>query len=217
MPPELRGPLTLAFVCGTLPLSTGSAIFLLWCATGARWLELAGLLNILAGLIAILFGVGGLLAYCVTVARRGGLRRPRAWLAGLLAAGLLVLNFPACFTIIDTVSRLERGKSAEALLQWHSVTVVNIGKTSIDRVRVWGWGEEMEFGRLNAGESLTRGITQATIEAVTIRTTSGVQEKEVTTRPPRGIAWDGDAVAVIAPDGEIHVAWTRPGMNPSAD
>src|SRR4051794_30275650 len=105
---SLRSPLLGAVLCGAVPLVTGCGIFILWCGTGWDWLQLAGLLTIYAGVVAVLLGLVFLLAYVVERSARQELWRPASLAAVLAVLGLFGLNFPACAAIIGAVERIER-------------------------------------------------------------------------------------------------------------
>ena len=122
-------PVAIALVCGGTPLIAGAAIFIAWCSSGASWLEGAGLLNILVGIV--LFGIGVLsLILHLGPAIAGGFDGDKVmWVWVLTAAALLVLNFPVCGAIMDSVGRIQASATDSA--DWKQ-------RRRVGRVGAWG-------------------------------------------------------------------------------
>jgi len=99
----VKGAYRVALVCGAAPLLTGVSIYVLWLATSADWLEIAGLFVLFLGCVA--FGVGVLaLARYVWLAFRAPELPRRFWLSTFACAALLVTNLPAAGLIVCDVS-----------------------------------------------------------------------------------------------------------------
>ena len=136
-----------AFVCGLVPLITGTSVFLLWVLTRWDWLYGAGMLTIIAGIFVFLFGVACLAASRfdspsgeVGRSRRESLRR-------IMALLILLINFPVAASIVVAV---------ETIRTRYVVTIVNHGPERLDNVVVSGGGVEIEFGSVAPGATAER-------------------------------------------------------------
>jgi len=140
---EARQAYTLAFLCGAGPLLAGTLIFLLWVLTRWEFLMGAGMLMILAGLLAFVVG-GFALASFDRAARALGLPRGRRWRAILLAGGLLFANFPAAGGIV---------LAAVAIDSCYTVVVRNDSAQRLEAIRLVAPGVDRDVGGLAPGES----------------------------------------------------------------
>jgi len=100
-------PLTMALIAGMLPLLSGAAIMAGWFYTRNSAFEIAGLLNILVGLIIFGFGAGGvtwhLMAHGTARIRVLNIQVP-VWAVILL----LLSNFPAAYICVSyALSRVD--------------------------------------------------------------------------------------------------------------
>jgi len=96
----------IAWLCASLPLLVGVAIFLLWLATQWSWLELAGLCTILGGVAASLVGVLALIAHVVLSLRSAKPLSRLFWLAQLACIGLIVANYAVAEAIVSYVFKV---------------------------------------------------------------------------------------------------------------
>ena len=207
---DIKLPTTVAIapVCGATPLIAGAAIFIAWCSSGASWLEGAGLLNILVGIV--LFGVGALsLILYLGRAIAGGFGGDKVtWVWVLTAAALLVLNFPVCGAIMDSVGRIQANRGAQQRLNLPTVHVVNLGSGPANDVKVLDGGA-FALGPLAAGEATSVTLEpespgtptcQATIDGKLIESVV-----PLTTSDGRA----SNAVVVILPDGSMRAETLR--------
>ena|ERR1700722_10577883 len=98
----------IAILCGTLPLSTGISIFLLWCATGWEWLEVAGMFTISMGAGLFIVGCIALGIYFWIGRKSSALPRRELWRSTLIAAVILWLNFPVALGLFLAAMKLAR-------------------------------------------------------------------------------------------------------------
>jgi hypothetical protein len=207
-PPAHGQWLTLAFVCGIFPLVTGVGIFLTWCVSGNRFLEMLGLCTILGGCFAFLVGMVSLTYYLfVSIYDR---RAERGLALGFLALFILVLNFPVCFVIVHSVEKIQRGNRASELLERSMVHLVNASGTRVSEIEVVGAGNR-PLG-LSDGESITLDLGQPSSSELTLRAKSEDKPLEVTfslLRPGRD-GWGRTAIVVLLPHGQAKVY--RPRM-----
>jgi len=108
--PEVkRTALHIARWCGAVPLILGVLTFLLWLLTRADELAMFGLAVIVVGLGMFAIGSVSLLTHVMInwhfLCRSDD--RKREWGAIVVAAFLLLVNFPACWVIILVVSEIK--------------------------------------------------------------------------------------------------------------
>ncbi|MCD6050362.1 MAG: hypothetical protein K0Q55_1765 [Verrucomicrobia bacterium] len=141
--------LKLAFLCGVLPLVTGTLVFLTWLVTRWDWLMLAGLITIFLGLVWFVMG-----AICLSIHlhRRGQIappeRRRQNWLA-FTTAGLLLVNFPAAYYYTAWASGISTR---------YTLIVVNESGQHMESVMVSAPGVKREFGPIQAGGQVKRHL-----------------------------------------------------------
>jgi hypothetical protein len=141
--------LKLAFLCGTLPLVTGTLIFLTWLITRWDWLMLAGLITIFLGLVWFVIGSIGL---SLLLRRQGQIappeRRRQNWLA-FSTACLLLINLPAAYYYTAWAS---------AISTRYTLIVVNESGQHLESVMVSAPGVKREFGPIQPGGQVKRHL-----------------------------------------------------------
>jgi hypothetical protein len=201
-----RNYLSLAFLLGAIPLVTGCGIFLLWCATAWDLLQLAGILNILFGLLLVTIGSICLIRYLIGVS----VSKPFKWRSlffALVAAVVLLINFPACGIIMDTVFRLENMFLTESLLGQSTIRIINASDSDIHSIDVTG----LPFGKIGTltsyeGRSIHFDRTMADNLAIQ-RIVSGKLE---TLKLPASNQTQVDIVVILLPHGESKIVSLDP-------
>ncbi len=149
-PPRLMPrPLKTAVLCGAIPLVFGTSIYFAWRLTRAGWLETAGLYTIVVGLAAFVTGAIQLAAYLVEQSRTKATARRALWIQGLAVGGLLLINFPAAWIYMLSVSEI---------YDRYTVQVTNEGKSPVESFVVTGPGVRVEFGPIASGKTVKRHL-----------------------------------------------------------
>jgi hypothetical protein len=138
-PPNTKKSYALAtsWVCGALPLTLGTAVFLVWFVTGWGWWERAWMWLIGLAILCLLVGAAALTRHvsqtrAETAAAAG--RKRGAVLAGLL----LFLNIPVGVALMMLVV---------SIITRHVVEVVNLSNAPIESLVLTGPGvESLEIG-----------------------------------------------------------------------
>ena len=146
-PPLTAGPYRLAVLCGVVPLLAGAAIFTAWTLTGWRWLMLAGLVTI--GIGTVVFLVGCLALYSAHRRARDAGAMQGLTRRTLLAAALLVSNFPAAAGL---------SWAAVALETRLVVVVRNDAVVPLEGGRLHGGGADVRLPALAPGASVERWL-----------------------------------------------------------
>lgn len=131
-----------ALFCGLEPLLVGTLIFIAWLISRARWLEYAGLVNIIAGTCLVWVGLVCLGVYFHQARQQqvaGYLKR------SLLALALMVANYPVAITFILT---------AEYLLSQSTVVVHNQSELSVQAFRLQERDIVYELGDIVPGQTV---------------------------------------------------------------
>jgi hypothetical protein len=136
----------MALVCGALPLVLGTSVFVFWLFTGWTIFEIAGAMVLVCGPIVFLLGICFLLGYLLTTYANG--RKP-AWLAVVVAAIVLLSNFPAAAAIIMAVGHIESR---------YTVTIRNASQEPFTDVRLAGGGLDESLGTIAPGQTATRDL-----------------------------------------------------------
>jgi hypothetical protein len=126
----VQGAYRVALLCGGFPLLVGVSVFLLWLATRADELMMAGVFVLFGGLACFAVGVLALARYCWLAFRAPELPR-RFWIATIACAALLLSNFPAAGVIMY---------AAEAIFSRYTVVIRNDSDRSVEDVEVSGNG-----------------------------------------------------------------------------
>jgi len=139
--------LKLAFLCGALPLVTGTLGFLTWLVTRWDWLMLAGLVTIFLGLVWFVMG-----AICLSIHlhRSDQLASPehrRQNCLALITVCLLLINFPAAYYYTAWASDISTR---------YTLIVVNESGQHIESVRVSAPGIVRELGPVKRGGQVKR-------------------------------------------------------------
>ena len=195
--------LIFALIFGAVPLVAGCGIFLVWCATGWEWLQAAGMLNILMGLIAFVLGLCCLLSFFIRTMQR----RPLDWsqLALGVGAGLLLLaNFPVCGVIMNTVFRLQTAQRAEELLAESTIRVVNAGDATIESAAVSGVRLGETTNSIEPGEGSSLSFNARESQDLTIKF-ADARTSEKTLRLPGAGGNPVDLVALVGMDGDVRI------------
>jgi hypothetical protein len=143
MPRHLR----LSVVLGAVPLLVGTLIYVTWRFTRRPWLEIAGMLTIPMGFVAV---VAGTLALCRHLWPASGIQRPNGGtrrLQAVLVGGLLLANFPAAAYFAE---------SAIDISTRYTVRVHNETDRPIESLVVTGPGVRVELGPIAPGERMHR-------------------------------------------------------------
>ena len=132
---------TLALVCGAVPLGVGTSVFVIWLATRAPGLVIAGLMTIYAGLAC--FGIG-ILALARFRAKARSSSQPPAEIRRRtrLALILLLANFPVAAVLAS---------SAHAIETRYEVSLKNRASVTLSDIRLRGGGVERSLGDLEPG------------------------------------------------------------------
>jgi hypothetical protein len=193
--------LTMAYVCGIFPLVAGMGIFLTWCVTGNRFLEMLGLFTIMGGCFAFLVGIVSLGYYLIVSIndRHAG----RCLALGFLALVILVVNFPVCFVIVQTVAKMQRGNRASGLLELSTVHIINASGSGVREIEIVGVRNAP--GVLADGQSIMLDIEQPTASELTFRAKSEGKPVELKfSLPRRGReGWGTTAMVVLLPNGQV--------------
>jgi hypothetical protein len=134
-----------AFVCGLVPLISGTSIILLLMLTHWTWLKCPGLFLsvVIVGIISSLFGIMHLGASVRDMlATQPGERRKQLFRI-LVVVSVLLSNFPATMFLMIFAQTHSR----------YVLTVTNAGPEALDKFNVYGGGEEIEFGSIGTAES----------------------------------------------------------------
>ncbi len=94
----------IALLCGLFPLIFGIIIFISWFVTGAHWLELAGLINIVVGLCLFCIGIFFLGIYLYKAKQSNIDNYLKHSLIPLL---ILIINFPIAIVAINAATYIE--------------------------------------------------------------------------------------------------------------
>src|SRR5712691_7569882 len=119
----------LAALFGSVPLSLGTAIFLIWLVARWDWLMFAGAIVLYGGVAMVVAGALGLAHGCWVASRTPGAWRRGLWRSTLGCAGLLLVNVPVAAGIIA---------AAIAIMTRYTVVVSNTSQERLDTVRVVG-------------------------------------------------------------------------------
>lgn len=129
---------TAAWLLGVVPLVAGLIVFGAWLVWRADWLMAAGGIVIMAGAACVAVGLCCLAIYVASVwSKRRTVR-----------AVIVVLFYLACFASAGVVAW-----SANLLYTRHTATVTNLGKVTLDDVRIEGGGVQVALGTLEPGTS----------------------------------------------------------------
>ena len=187
-------PLCIALGCGVVPAVLGTLIISLWLLTRHGSLPLFGFVVILLGLACTIAGAIFLVIYFNEAAATR--RRPvRSWLApGLLAAGLLLGNFPLCAFYIWAA-------------ELYTVRVVNAGGATVSSFVVSDpAGQQWEMGPLRPRSRKTRLLNVNGEGAVVF---SAIVNGTVATGDVDGYVTSGmtgySRTLTVNPDGTVSV------------
>lgn len=190
-----------AFVCGLIPLITGTSIFLLWVLTRWDWLFVAGMLTIIAGVFVFLCGIA-----CLTASRFdrplgevGGSRRET--LRRITALLILLSNFPVAASIVVAVDTIRTR---------YVVTIVNHGSVPLDNVMVSGGGVEIYFGSVAPGAIAERWFNIRTDGKLVFRARRAGEDVDGTIEGYVTNGLGGDMEVTFNRDGSIEVRDKRP-------
>ncbi len=169
--------------CGGVPLLLGVCIFLLFWATGARWLISAGVITIALGAAANLVGW-----VCLCVDASGS----RRWTRSVLLAA----NWPVAGVLVLTCIFLTTR---------YSVTIKNVSEHPVEVLRIVGGGIEEQIGVLLPGEETERSLwfTQEGELKLELRHVSGILSHEI--EGYVGPAGGGDIHVSLHSDGSVRV------------
>ena len=90
----------LATLCGALPLSLGTGIFVIWLVGRWDWLVFAGAVVLYGSVAVVVVGAIALAHGCWVASRSTTVSRQGMWMSTLGCAGLLLVNFPVAAGII---------------------------------------------------------------------------------------------------------------------
>ena len=170
-----------AVFCGAAPLALGMGVFIRWLQTRESKYTILGILVVFGGLLC--FFVGATLLTRAYLSRRrhyvisSRTPTPSEWLIALL----LLSNFPACGTLLVSVDRLKN----EA-----SVTIQNVGVTSVDRLSVSSDFGTYEVGPIRPGTSKTCNFPWSGGILYFTRTTNGKTVTGIVSGTERAIVDD---------------------------
>lgn len=133
-----------ALFCGLEPLLLGVVIFVTWLVTRARWLEFAGLINMMIGSCLVWVGLICLGVYAHKSRQqqlRGYVRRC------LLALGIMLVNYPVAITFILI---------AEHLISESTAQVENRSGLLVEDFRLTEREKEYQMGDIEPGTRIER-------------------------------------------------------------
>lgn len=138
----------IAFLCGLLPLTVGTGIYLLWLVTEWDVLMVAGIFTIWGGLASVAIGFGAVAIYAFKLRVNGALWRD---IAGRIAKpiGLMLFNLPACIVIFSL---------AWSAVTRYDVTLTNESESAIAHFQMVAPGVEESFEDVKPGESRSVGV-----------------------------------------------------------
>jgi len=142
-------PLQVAIFCGATPLTIGSLIYWAWRGTRWHWLEEAGILNIIGGLVLFFVGTICLIWHINHEARSEHKCRRPLTRQSLLVGGLLLVNFPAAALY---------GLSVIGLMTQYTVRVINESGTTIDSFVLIGPHVHVDVGPIPMGDVKSRSL-----------------------------------------------------------
>ncbi|TWT64191.1 hypothetical protein [Rubinisphaera italica] len=147
-----------AIVLGASPLLVGTLIYVMWRYTQWEWLEAAGGLTILVGLVAFYMGASALCRHLWFESRAQLISSRTLFLQAVVVGSLLLANFPVAgyFAL-----------SAVAVSMQYTVRVYNNSNQTIDSFIVTGPGVQVELGPIASGQYKRRDIliqTDGTLE-----------------------------------------------------
>lgn len=147
-----------AIVLGASPLLVGTLIYVMWRYTQWEWLEAAGGLTILVGLVAFYRGASALCRHLWFESRAQLISSRTLFLQAVVVGSLLLANFPVAgyFAL-----------SAVAVSMQYTVRVYNKSDQTIDSFIVTGPGVRIELGPIASGQYTRRDIliqTDGTLE-----------------------------------------------------
>lgn len=141
--------LTIAKICGALPLIIGVIIFGLWVWTRSDGLISAGIFTIYGGLASFALGSLSLFAYILAAKKSAELPRPLVWRSALKAGVLLLSNFPAAFAIVVAAILIEAR---------YTVTIQNQTSSSATDLRIHGGGCDITISSISPHDSTSRSF-----------------------------------------------------------
>lgn len=126
-----------AWVCGALPLTLGTVVFLVWFVTGWGWWERAWQWLIGLAIVCLLVGAASLTRH-LSQARAGSPSAAGGKRSAVLAGLLLFLNIPVGIVLMMLVV---------SIITQHVVEVVNLSNTPIESLVLNGPGvDALEMG-----------------------------------------------------------------------
>jgi hypothetical protein len=190
-----------ALLCGALPLLTGISVFSLWAITRWSWLGEVGIYTILGGLLLFVLGTGMLLAFWRESRRSPAYSQRQLWLRTLVAASLLLSNFPAAAAILGGTGYLAMR---------YVLVVENTSPLPFRDARMSGGGNTLELGTIPPGGSVRRSFSAREEGSLELSGTWGEEKRvEIFDYVSPGL---GDLRRVkIRPDGVIAA---EPGTHP---
>ena len=145
MPRDLKKVVLL----GIVPLLFGTLIYGVWRLCQWPWLMVTGIITILVGVVAFFVGATILVRYLRREIRSGRSSCSSRWIRGVLAGGLLLINFPAAtfytLSVIDVQTR-------------YTIHVRNESDRPIESLIVTGGGVSVELGPVDSGQHLQKHI-----------------------------------------------------------
>jgi hypothetical protein len=174
----------------------GVSIFLLWVVTRRGALIPVGIYTILGGLVCFVAGVIALVRFWRLGRRVPDLPRTRLRRSVLVAALLLLSNFPAAGAIVYAAAAIE---------SCYAVTVRNVSGRRIENARVFGGGCDVSFGAVGPGESTRRWFWVEREGSLML----DVDGKETVLDGYVCAGMGGRVTATIRTDGAVAVDWAR--------
>ncbi|SHE21945.1 hypothetical protein [methanotrophic endosymbiont of Bathymodiolus puteoserpentis (Logatchev)] len=135
-----------SLACGFIPLCVGIFIFLAWLTTRAHWLEVAGIINLYAGLMLFCIGIISLIVYFYKAQKNtvGGY-----WKNSIVALMILLANIPVAVTIVSTV---------RYVVSASTVVFENQSSTKVEDIYLSEREHVYEIGSVLPNQTLEKGF-----------------------------------------------------------
>ncbi|MFO1021667.1 MAG: hypothetical protein U0903_13365 [Planctomycetales bacterium] len=185
-----------ALLCGAVPLSTGTVIFLVWLVTGWWWLMPAGIFTIYIGTLLVCFGVAALYRYWkLAIAPRVPKRKRnlRTW----LCLGVLLVNFPAAAGM--TYAAID-------LMTSYRVVVRNDSAKPLVNVELFGPGCTARIGTIPPGRKTSSKLRFQGDGPVVMSATNDGRTHHTTLHGYVSSNFGGSCHVTVQRDGVLTVA-----------
>lgn len=190
-----------AIACAVIPLAAGSLVYWIWRYTRWQSLPQLGVMTIMCGLVFFLAGVIFLALFWVNESRSPSASRTKLARKTVLAAALLLVNFPAAaFYAWSAIDHMPETM----------VRIVNSSDQDLDSFALHGPGVEIDARPIRAGSSSRKFLDftgNGTLEFVARQQElrfNGQLLPQVTNR------FGGSVTVMVKPGGDFEVTHSTP-------